>query len=70
MVDLVALPGSFNGTLDVDSVTGEVSVGAATPAGAYIITITVTDNCSAETDREFTLEVIGEDIFSDGFESQ
>ena len=61
-------PGSFAGTVTADPVTGEISVGQATPVGVYTITLTVTDNCGASADRDVDLEVLGEGIFSDGFE--
>jgi hypothetical protein len=69
-IDLVAIPDTFSGTLEADPVTGEVSIVAADPVGIYTIAVTVTDNCSAAIDREFTLEVLREEIFADGFESR
>jgi len=62
------VPDSFTGSLSVDPVTGEISVGQAAPVGAYTITVTVTDNCGATADREVVLDVLGAGIFSDGFE--
>jgi hypothetical protein len=62
-------PITFTGILDADPVTGEVSVSQAGPVGAYTVTVTITDNCGAMTDRDLALDVLGEEIFSDGFET-
>jgi hypothetical protein len=68
-IDAAAAPGTFTGTLDANLASGEVSVGQAAPIGLYAVTVTITDNCGIETERNLTLEVVGNDIFADGFET-
>ncbi len=51
----VSAPG-FTGTLSV-SAAGVVSIGNAGPAGNYVVTVTVTDNCGMQTVRTFNLSV-------------
>jgi hypothetical protein len=62
-------PDTFAGTLHADPATGEISVGQAAPVGAYTVTVTITDNCGATIDRDMTLEVLADGIFSDSFET-
>jgi hypothetical protein len=68
-IDAAAAPGSFTGTLDATLASGEVSVDQAAPVGLYTVTVTIIDNCGTETERDLTLEVLGNDIFADGFET-
>ena len=51
----VAAPG-FTGTLSVNP-AGVVSIGNAGPAGNYVVTVTLTDNCGVQTTRTFNLSV-------------
>jgi hypothetical protein len=51
----VSAPG-FSGSLSV-SAAGVVSIGTAGPAGNYVVTVTVTDNCGVQTVRTFNLAV-------------
>jgi hypothetical protein len=62
-------PVTFAGTVDAELASGEVSIGQAGPVGAYTVTVTITDNCGTMTDRNVTLEVLGNDVFKDGFET-
>jgi hypothetical protein len=39
------------------------------PVGAYIVTVTISDNCGTMTHRNLTLDVLGNDLFKDGFET-
>jgi hypothetical protein len=55
--------------LHADPATGEISVGQAAPVGAYTVTVTITDNCGATIDRDMTLEILADGIFSDSFET-
>ena len=48
----------FTGTLSVSPATGVVTISNAGPAGMWVITVTVTDNCGATTIRQFTLTVV------------
>jgi hypothetical protein len=71
-VDSIAatiLPVTFTGTLDADLGTGNISVGAASPSDSYIVTVAITDNCGATAEKDFALEVGGDRVFSDGFET-
>jgi hypothetical protein len=68
-IGVAAVPGTFTGTLDADLASGEVSVDQAAPVGLYTVTVTITDNCGNETERDLSLEVLGNDIFADGFET-
>ena len=68
-ISATVAPLNFAGTVDTNLASGAVSVDQAGPAGLYTVTVTVTDNCGAMTDREVTLEVLGVDIFKDGFEA-
>jgi len=63
------LPNTFAGSLSTDTVTGNITVGSASPEGSYTITATVTDNCGATAVREIVLQVVGDLIFVDGFET-
>jgi len=67
--DAAAVPENFTGALQADPASGEVSVSQAAPIGVYTVTVTIADNCGNETERGFTLEVLGNDIFADGFET-
>jgi CSLREA domain-containing protein/uncharacterized repeat protein (TIGR01451 family) len=52
----VESPGTYTGTISVDSVTGIVSISNAGPLGSHTITIRASDSC-AFTDTQFTLNV-------------
>ncbi|MBX7220433.1 MAG: putative Ig domain-containing protein [Blastocatellia bacterium] len=56
---IVFSPGTFAGTVSVNSGTGVVTVGNAAPVGTHTITIRATDNCGAITDATLTLTVTG-----------
>jgi len=68
-IGVTAMPVTFAGTLGADAATGGVSVGQAAPVGVYTLTVAITDNCGARVEREMTLEVLGDIILSDGFET-
>ncbi len=68
-VSVAIAPNSFTGSISVNPATGEVEITAAAPVATYLVTVTVMDNCDAQFERQFTLTVKGEQIFSDGFES-
>jgi hypothetical protein len=63
------LPVTYAGTLNADLSAGEISVGAAAPNDSYIVTVTITDNCGANAEQDFALDVVVEKVFSDGFET-
>jgi hypothetical protein len=50
-------PASFTGAFSVNTSTGVVTVNNAAPAGAYIVTVTATDDCGAIAGKTFTLNV-------------
>lgn len=52
----VSAPG-FSGSLSVNAATGVVTIGNAGPAGNYMVTVTVTDNCGATATSSFSLVV-------------
>jgi CSLREA domain-containing protein len=52
-----SMPPAFGGTIAVNNVSGQVSVGNATPPGNYSVVIRATDNCGAIRDATFTLTV-------------
>jgi hypothetical protein len=52
----VTTPG-FTGTATVNATTGVVSIGSASPAGSFTVSVGATDNCGAQTTRTFTLTV-------------
>lgn len=53
----VTAPG-FAGTLLINSVTGAVTIGNASPAGNFLVSVTATDNCGAQVIKTFTLAVV------------
>ncbi len=55
---MVSGSAGFTGTLSVSPATGVVTISNAGPAGMWVITVTVTDNCGATTIRQFTLTVV------------
>ena len=61
-------PNTYTGGVSANPATGEVNLEQAGPAGAYTVTVTLSDNCGAMTNRDITVEVLGEDIFANGFE--
>ena len=68
-IEAAAAPATFTGTLDANLASGAVSVSQAAPLGLYTVTITIADNCGKETQRDLTLEVLGNEVFADGFET-
>ena len=48
---------TFGGTIAVNNVSGQVSVGNAAPPGSYSVVIRATDNCGSTTDASFTMTV-------------
>ena len=62
-------PDSFTGSVTPQPSTGIINIVNAGPEGDYTITASVTDNCGAKTVREVNLQVIGDTIFIDGFET-
>ena len=63
------LPITFTGTLDADLDTGEIRIGAAAPSDSYTVSVTIMDNCGATAEQDFSLEVVADSFFSDGFET-
>jgi hypothetical protein len=68
-ISAAVAPVTFAGTVNAELASGEVSVSQAGPAGAYTVTVTITDNCGTTTDRNVSLDVLGSDVFQDGFET-
>ena len=68
-IEATILPITFAGTLNADLGTGKISIGAASPSDSYIVTVAITDNCGATAEKDFALEVGGDRVFSDGFET-
>lgn len=62
-------PTSFTGSLIPQPSTGIINILNAGPDGTYTITATATDNCGASAVREVELQVLGNQIFVDGFEA-
>ena len=52
-----AISAGFTGTVAVNATTGVVTLTNAGPAGAYVVTVTVTDNCGATLNSPFNLTV-------------
>ncbi|MBI1761098.1 MAG: Ig-like domain repeat protein [Acidobacteria bacterium] len=52
-----AISAGFTGTVSVNASTGVVSINNAAPGGAYVVTVTATDNCGASTNSPFNLTV-------------
>src|SRR5262249_37639651 len=52
-----AASAGFTGTFTTSTATGAVTINNAGPAGMYTITVTVTDNCGATTQKTFMLVV-------------
>ena len=48
-------PGTYTGTINVNSSTGVIALSNAKPSGTHTITIRITDNCNVTTDASFTL---------------
>jgi hypothetical protein len=67
-IGTAVVPITFTGNTSANLVTGEVGLEQAGPVGAYTVTVTLTDNCGMTTDRDIAVEVLGEEIYSDGFE--
>ena len=64
---VVQSAGTYTGTISVDA-AGAVTLANAAPVGNHAITIRVTDNCGATTDAGFTLGVVVDGVFANGFE--
>ena len=62
------LPINFTGTLTPAIATGNVVIGNAAPVGTYTVAVQVTDNCSANNTASFTMNVLPNDVFANGFE--
>ena len=57
IASITATAPGFSGTLAGNTTTGVITVTNAAPAGTYTVTVTVTDNCGAQTTKQFTLTV-------------
>jgi hypothetical protein len=55
---LTATAPGFTDTATVNPLTGVVSISNAGPAGSFLLSVTATDNCGAQTTRTFTLTVM------------
>jgi predicted outer membrane repeat protein len=53
----VSASAGFTGSLSVNPATGVVTVSDAGPSGAWVVTVTATDNCGVTTSSQFTLTV-------------
>ncbi|MBI4519067.1 MAG: CSLREA domain-containing protein [Deltaproteobacteria bacterium] len=58
VVSLVASAPGFTGSFSGDPLTGVVDIVNAGPAGHHVVTVTATDNCGAQSQRAFDLEVL------------
>ncbi len=67
-IEATVLPATYAGTFEAELLTGDVSIGGAAPLDSYVISVTVTDNCGKTAQSDLALEVIIEEVFSDGFE--
>ena len=56
-VTATVAPNTFTGTFSGNTTTGAVTITNATPPGTYTVTVTVTDNSGAATQKTFTLTV-------------
>ncbi len=52
-----AISAGFTGTVAVNATTGVVTINNAAPGGAYVVTVSATDNCGATTNSPFNLTV-------------
>ncbi len=52
-----AISAGFTGTVAVNATTGIVTINNAAPGGAYVVTVSATDNCGALTNSPFNLTV-------------
>jgi hypothetical protein len=57
ITSVTATAPGFSGTLSGNTTTGAIAITGANPPGSYTVTVTVTDNCGATTQRSFTLTV-------------
>lgn len=55
------------GTLTIAPATGIVTIASATPAGVHTVTVTFTDNCGAQTTRQFTLTILAPPTIAKAF---
>lgn len=69
IASIVLLPqGGYGGSISVSSSTSVITLANATPPGSHPISLRVTDNCGAFTDTTFTLMVLAQSLFANGFE--
>ena len=69
-VDLLFIavnPLNFSGGFNVLAPSAQINVNNANPLGVYTLSVTATDNCSAQSVQSFQLDVSSD--FKDGFES-
>jgi hypothetical protein len=59
--------GTYTGTVLVDA-GGAVTLANAAPVGNHTITIRATDNCGSAADASFTVGVVVDGVFANGFE--
>ena len=59
--------GTYTGTASVNG-SGVVTISNAAPEGSHTLTIRATDNCALSTDATLLLNVLGDNLFANGFE--
>ena len=67
-INATIAPITFAGTLNADLGTGEISVGEASPVDSYVISVSISDNCGATAEPDFEMDIVSDNIFSQGFE--
>lgn len=60
-------PASYSGSANVNA-QGNVSLGNVGPIGTYTVGVQLEDNCGATTQRDFELDVVGDELLINGFE--